>query len=158
MIDLNNLIEELKVVLEANSKTTFYKDLLRHLYDIYNRVSSDVIVEDYYIDTRQHYVSFGFADEEYSFEINVNNQYLEFRFFLVEIIFFEDDSYFNKIKEEILTNFFTGSYDVHHYRESNTIVSKELYWQNTQLQKYNILVNKKSKIKYIKNYKGKSFW
>ena len=157
MCNKKSIIKDIELVL-TNTKEGFYRKMLCTLVDFYSKMSSNVIVEDYYIDKKQHYISFGFQDEELSFELNINNQYLELRFFLIEVMFYEDDNYFNKVKKELLYNFFSGLYEVIHlFLNQNKIEKKELYWTDIILNKYNIIEETKTDLNY-KVYKGRTFW
>lgn len=151
------LLKELRNILEKEKLKPFYRDALEILYNIYRKISISTVIEDYFIDKKQHYISFGVSNSELSIELVVNGQYIELRFCLIEVMLFEEDKYHHIMKNKILESYFCGAYKViYSYNHKKKVIFKELYWDDVDLIKYNIIKNNKVDVKYSRIYKGKS--
>lgn len=138
MFNKTNFLEEILTAL--NNNNDFYQNTLNILYRYYQLLNDDVFVGDYYVGRGNHYISLELIGNKVSFELNLSKKYLEFRFFLIESMYFNDDLYFAKNIEILIESFFKGLYKIiYHYDTNDEILSKELHWDNYILKRYNFI-------------------
>lgn len=136
MISINEVIEEIKTVLNSKKRLNENYELLsKTLLNNYKKFDSNILIEDFVITKKHHYLSFKKdKNDDYIF-IDLTNHYLELRFLSLEKMVFFDQCEFEKLLE-LLKSFFEGQYHITIYNKGNSII-KEIIWIEDSLKCFN---------------------
>lgn len=138
---MKNFVDQLKgevsyVLGKVNKHSNFGLTLI-FLKEIYDEFLEDVIVQDFALSERSHYIALKIEDYESFVFIDLNEESVELRVFSIEKNFFLNETSPNKIRS-ILKSLFRGEYLVKlRYEEEEGKVFMELIWNNASLMDFN---------------------
>lgn len=147
----NDLIEEIVKLINNDKKLKdIYKSFMISFLENYRKFNADVVIDDYYLSNKSHYLSFKMGEKGDLVYIDLTNKYIELRFLHYEQQFFFDNELFIKSSKELLKSFFKGEYEIKIYTDNEKgCVFKEINWKKENLVPFNEKYKLGSKKDYV---------